>query len=147
MKLNLKAFTFKILIIGFFLGLTSSFKTNDQISKEKAIKLAEKFIVENGYTSLSGDKSKLSYELFDGENNVDNILKSRHNSLNPKAFCISEDTDRWNVGFLSSSVDKTKLNSAQRKSNLKGRAVIVMKSGNDIRLAHKDPLFSYFEKL
>lgn len=147
MKLNLKVFTFKILIVVFFLGLTSSFKTNDQISKEKAIKLAEKFIAENGYTSLRANKSKLSYELFDGENNVDNILKSRHNSLNPKAFCISEDTDRWNVGFLSSSVDKTKLNSAQRKSNLKGRAVIVMKNGNDIRIAHKDPLFSYFEKL
>ncbi|SDH80720.1 hypothetical protein SAMN04488062_11517 [Flavobacterium omnivorum] len=147
MKINLKFFTFKILILTLFLGLTSGFKTSDQLSKEQAIKLAEKFIVDNGYTSLPGDKSKLSYELFDSENNVDNILKGRHNSLNPKAFCISEDTDRWNVGFLSSSVDKTKLNSSQRKSNLKGRAVIVMKSGNEIRIAHKEPLFSYFEKL
>ena len=147
LKINLKIFTFKILILSLFLGVTSGFKSSDQLSKEEAIKLAEKFIVDNGYTSLPSDKSKLSYELFDSENNVDYILKGTRNSLNPKAFCISEDTDRWNVGFLSSSVDKSKLNSSQRNSNLKGRAVIVMKSGNEIRIAHKEPLFSYFEKL
>ena len=71
MKINLKIFTFKILILSLFLGVTSGFKSSDQLSKEEAIKLAEKFIVDNGYTSLPSDKSKLSYELFDSENNVD----------------------------------------------------------------------------
>ena len=85
--------------------------------------------------------------MFESENNIDKILNSTQNSLNPKAFCISEDNDRWKDGFLSSSIDETKLNPSLRKPNLKGRAVIVMKSGNEIRIAHKEPLFSYFAKL
>ena len=129
-------------------GLTSAFQTNNPLTKVQAVKLAEKFIIDNGYTDLPADKSKLSYELFDQyENNVDSILKRRHNTLQPKAFCISEDKDRWDVGFLSVGVELSKLDSLQRQTNLSGRAVIVMKDGKEIRIAHKDPLFSYFKKL
>ena len=137
-------------IISFALvwGLTYAFQTNDRMTKEHAVKLAEQFIIDNGYTNLPADKSKLSYELFDQyENNVDSILKRRHNTLQPKAFCISEDKDRWDVGFLSTSINLSKLDSIQRQSNLSGRAVIVMKNGKEIRIAHKDPCFSYFIKL
>jgi hypothetical protein len=127
-------------------GLTSC-QTKDPM-KEQAIKLAEQFIIDNGYTSLPADKSKLSYELFDQlENNVDSILKRRHNTLQSKAFCISENKDRWNVGFLSTEVNLSKLDSKQRQTDLPGRAVIVMKDGKEIRIAHKDPLFSRFIKL
>ena len=148
MKSTHKIFTLTILSVALVLGLTSAFKTNDQMTKEQAVKLAEQFIIDNGYTNFPADKSKLSYELFDQyENNVDSILKRRHNTLQPKAFCISEDKDRWDVGFLSTGVDLSKLDSAQRQTNLSGRAVIVMKDGKEIRIAHKDPLFSYFIKL
>lgn len=148
MKRTYKIFTLIILSVALVWGLTSAFQTNGQMAKEKAVKLAEQFIIDNGYTNLPADKSKLSYELFDHyENNVDSILKQRHNTLQKKAFCISEDKDRWDVGFLSTSVDLSKLNSIQRQTNLSGRAVIVMKNGKEIRIAHKDPLFSYFIKL
>ena len=129
------------------LGLTFAFRTNDSLSKEKAIKLAEQFIIDNGYTNLSADKSKINYELFESENNVDDILKKRHNTLQPKAFCISERKDRWDVGFISVGVDLVKLDSMQRQADLSGRAVIVMKHRKEIRIAHKDPLFSHFKKL
>ncbi len=148
MKSTHKIFTLTILSVALVLGLTSAFQTNDQMTKEQAVKLAEQFIIDNGYTNFPADKSKLSYELFDQyENNVDSILKRRHNTLQPKAFCISEDKDRWDVGFLSTGVDLSKLDSAQRQTNLSGRAVIVMKDGKEIIIAHKDPLFSYFIKL
>lgn len=112
------------------------------------MKLAEQFIIDNGYSQLPADKSKLSYELFDQfENNVDSLLKTRYNTLHTKAFCIGEGQDRWDVGFLSTSVDLNKLDSAQRETNLSGRAVIVMKDGKEIRIAHKEPLFSSFIKL
>jgi hypothetical protein len=82
--------------------LTSAFQTSVSLTKVQAIKLAEQFIIDNGYTNAPANKSKLSYELFDQlENNVDRILKQRHNTLQPKAFCINEDKDRWNIGFLS----------------------------------------------
>lgn len=148
MKNIYKIFSLTILSLVLVWGLTSAFQTTDQMTKEQAVKLAEQFIIDNGYTNLPADKSKLSYELFDQyENNVDSILKRRHNTLQPKAFCISEDKDRWDVGFLSTGVDLSKLDSIQRQTNLSGRAVIVMKDGKEIRIAHKDPLFSYFIKL
>lgn len=148
MKSIIKISTLTILTIVLVWGLTSAFRPNDQLTKEQAVKLAEQFIIDNGYTNLPADKSKLSYELFDQyENNVDSILKHRRNTLQAKAFCISEDKDRWDVGFLSICVDLSKLDSIQRQTNLSGRAVIVMKDGTEIRIAHKDPIFSYFIKL
>ena len=144
----LKTSTLKIISIGLAWGLILAFHTNDSLTKEQAIKRAEQFVIDNGYTNLPPDKSKLSYELFDQyENNVDSILKRRHNTLQPKAFCISEDKDGWHVGFLSVIVDLSKLDSLLRQTNLSGRAVIVMKNGKEIKIAHKDPLFSYFKKL
>lgn len=148
MKRTYKIFTLTILSVALVWGLASAFKPNDQMTKEQAIKLAEQFVIDNGYTSLPADKSKLSYELFDNyDNNVDSILKRRHNTLQQKAFCISEDKDRWDVGFLSTSVDLNKLDSIQRQTNLSGRAVIVMKDGKEIRIAHKEPRFSFFKKI
>lgn len=148
MKSLYKIFTLTILSVALFWGQSSTYKTNYQITKEQAIKLAEEFILVNGYTSLPADKSKLSYELFDRyDNNVDSILKRRHNTLQQKAFCISENNDRWDIGFLSSSVDINKIDSIQLQTNLSGRAVIVMKDGKEIRIAHKESLFSHFKKL
>lgn len=148
MKSIIKISTLTILTIVLVWGLTSAFRPNDQLTKEQAVKLAEQFIIDNGYTNLPADKSKLSYDLFDQyENNVDSILKHRRNNLQAKAFCISEDKYRWDVGFLSIGVDLSKLDSIQRQTNLSGRAVIVMKDGTEIRIAHKDPIFSYFIKL
>jgi hypothetical protein len=74
--------------------LASIFQTNNLLTKEQAVKLAEQFLVENEYTNLPGDKSKLKFELLDKLNNtVDNTLWRRHNTLQPTAFCISEDND------------------------------------------------------
>lgn len=100
MKSVFKIFMLTILSVAVVWGLTSSFQTNGRLTKEQAVGFAEQFIIDNGYTNLAADKSKLNYELFDQyENNVDSILKRRHNTLQPKAFCISEDNDRWDVGF------------------------------------------------
>ena len=148
MKNIIKIFTLIFIVVAFVWGLTSVFLTNGSLTQEQAIKLAEKFIIDNGYSSLPGDKSKISYELFDRyENNVDSIFRQRHNSLNPKAFCIYENKDSWDIGFLSSSYDLSKLDYNLRQTDLSGRAVIVMKDSKKIRIAHKDPRFSYFKKL
>lgn len=150
MKRIVKIFTLTTISIGIFLTLASSIQTRNALTKYQAIGLAEQFIVDNGYTNLPADKSKLSFELFDqlgNKNNIDSILKWRHNTLQLKAFCIGEDNDSWDIGFLSTKIDISKLDSVQRKSNLPGRAVIVMKDGKEIRMAHKDPLFSTWEKI
>jgi hypothetical protein len=143
-----KTSLFSIIILGLFWGLTSSFQRTSKLTKKQAIELAEQFIIDNGYTTQPANKSELNKELFDRyESNIDSILIRRSNTLHRKAFCISENEDRWGVGFLSTNIDINKLDSIKRQTNLPGRAVIVMKDGKKIRIAHKEPLFSYFEKL
>ena len=142
----IKTSLFTIIVFGIIWVFTSSFQMTNELTKEQAIELAEKFIIDNGYTNLPANKTKLNYELLD-ENDVDKLIARRKNTLHKKAFCISENEERWDVGFLSTSVDLKNLDSEKRKSDLSGRAVIVMKNGKEIRIAHKEPLFSYFEKL
>jgi hypothetical protein len=116
----LKIRTRSLVLLALFGCLTSSFQANNSVIQEQAIKLAEQCVVDNGYTLLPTDKSKVSYELFDlDDDGVDNILKRRYNSLQPKAFCVSESDDRWDVGFLSTKVDASGLSSSQRQSDLR----------------------------
>ncbi len=141
-----------VLFQGFFLlsiwiGVTS-FQNTITISEVTAIKLAEQFIADNGYTLKPAKRKKLSYELWDRyENSTESLLKRRHNSYYDKAFCISENDSTWYIGFLSTSVDLSLLDTVQRQSNLPGRFVEVAKCGSGIELAHKTPLFSRARKL
>lgn len=146
MKSILNSSSLTILAFLLILVLISAFRTNEPLMKEQAIQRAEQFVRDNGYTNLPGDKSKMSFELMD-DGDQDKVMKRRENTLQSKAFCISEDKDSWDIGLLSSEVDITKLDSEQLQSNLSGRAVVVMKNSNEVRMAHKDPLFSHFEKL
>lgn len=127
--------------------LFASFRSLNIITKEKAIEVAENFIRINGYTAAPAVKSQLSYELSDQFYSVDALLKHRYNSLHEKAFCIAKYRNQWYVGFLSSTVKPDELDSIQRKSDLPGRAVIVPADGKEVRMAHKEPMFSLFDKL
>lgn len=129
-------------------GLSAACQIQVQLTREQAVRKAEHFIVDNGYTDAPANRSKLAYELFDQyEHDIDSILVPRRNTLQRKAFCISEDSVSWLVGFLSRDVDVRSLDSAQKLTDLSGRAVIVKKDGSDVRIAHKEPRFSVFEKL
>lgn len=133
---------------GLILILSIACDKHKILSQEEAIKLAEQFIRDNGYSSFPADTSKLSYELFDGlEKDIEILLKSRHNTLQIKAFCIAGNEEQWHIGFLSADIKLLELDSIQRQSDLSGRAVIVNKHGTEIRIAHKTPSFSYFKKL
>lgn len=137
-----------------FMLLLGSFswkmKTAAKITQDEAIRLAEAFVKRNGYTAAPADTSeyKLTFELFDRyEKNTAAVLNKRHNSLNPKAFCITYTDNQWNVGFLAATIHAEQLDSFEQNSNLPGRAVIVSDDGKEISMAHKDPLFSQFKKL
>jgi hypothetical protein len=120
------------------------------IDEQEAIKLAEDFVKRNGYTKAPVDTLvyKLSYELFDQfENSIKSIVKKRHNTLQPKAFCILHSGDVWHIGFLRPSVKLNGLDSASKNADLPGRCVIVKDNGTEMRIEHKMPLFSHFRKL
>ena len=136
-----------ILIFGS--AITTSCQNTNPLTQQDAINKAEQYLIENGYTDKPADKTKIRYEFLydDHVNNVDSLLKRRYNTLHSKAFCISEEPDSWHIGFLSSTVDLSKLNEDQKNSDLPGRVVIIMKLDRKIKMAHKEPLFSYFKKL
>ena len=118
-----------------------------EIDLKEAVQLADNFVRINGYTLEPGDSTQLQYELFDhlNKHNSD-ILKSRHNTLQAHAFCYYEDENAWHIGYLLASV-KPNENGLEGPTNLPGRAVKVMKTGKEITMVHKDPLFSSFKKL
>lgn len=133
-----------LLITGIIFQSFSIKQTEKEITQSEAIKLAEEFIIENGYTSEKPNESKMKFEMF--ESDIKKVIKERHNTLQKKAFCISKDKE-WNIGFLSTNVKLKKLTTEQKNGDLDGRAVKVSFDGKKINIAHKDPLFSYFTKL
>lgn len=137
------------LLIGFIAVSSAAMVQFDKnLNQTQAIRVAEDFVRSNGYTSALADKAQLKYELLDRyEKSIDAILKQRRNTLHPTAFCVSEEAERWNIGFLSTEVNIAKLDQAQRQTDLSGRAVIVSKDGRKAWMTHKDPLFSHFIKL
>ena len=131
--------------------LTSTFfqysLTIKKIDRQQAIKLAKDFIRRNGYTTALADTSryKLSYEFVD-DFSTHTILERRHNTLWPQASYIARFENGWHIGFLSVSVQQDKLNSKNENSDLPGRSVSVNDDGS-IKIDHRTPLFSKFEKL
>lgn len=79
-------------------------KTRSRLIKEtEAISLAEDFIVKNGYTQLPAtEKSKLTAELYDKLITFEQVMKLRHNSLNPKAYGLIKKrrtSQGWTIVF------------------------------------------------
>ena len=134
-----------LIIIGVLLQSFSIKQTETEISQNEAIKLAEQFIKDNGYTSENPDKSKINLEMFDLE--INETLKNRHNSLQKKTFCFSKKNGEWHIGFLSTNVNLKKITAEQKNSDLAGRAIKVSFDGKEISIVHKDPRFSFFTKL
>jgi hypothetical protein len=118
------------------------------MTKEEAIHKAELFIKRNGYTIAPIDTSvnKLNLELLDNSD-IEQIKKSRHNTLQSNAFCFNYGNNTWTIGFLSTTINSNKLSEVEKNSNLLGRVVIINEKTGEIRIAHKDPLFSKFNKL
>ncbi|MBC7930254.1 MAG: hypothetical protein H7Z38_06750 [Rubrivivax sp.] len=54
----------------------------------KAVRIAEQFIARNGYTDLPPEMINLAYENIEWEDSIDEMLKSRHNTLERKAYGI-----------------------------------------------------------
>ena len=133
-----------LLITGVIFQSFSIKQTEKEINQSEAIRLAEEFIIENGYTSEKPNESKMKFEMF--ERDIKKVIKERHNTLQKKAFCISK-YGEWHIGFLSTNVKLKKLTAKQKNSDLEGRAVKVSFDGKKISIAHKDPRFSFFTKL
>jgi hypothetical protein len=116
------------------------------VGEQDALRIAEEFIAQNGYTDLPPmeDKSKLSYESIEGGSRPDEVLKYRHNMLQPKAYGFIRGgryEDGWTIVFQYQK-DNLTLRSTKEDYDdyirLYGRAVTMDSRGTNIRVEHED---------
>lgn len=100
------------------------------ISEEEAIRKAEEFIALNGYTDFppTEDSLKITLESIEWTSNYNELLKSRYDTLERKAFGILKTSNEWIVVFR---YKKDTEHSA-------GRAVTMSLSGSKLRVEHQD---------
>jgi hypothetical protein len=108
-----------------------------------AIRLAEQFIIENGYTDLPAmkDKTKLSHESID-YSDPDERLKLRFNSLERKAYGIGKVDLRensWTIVFrYNAKNNRNGRTDYDQYVKTVGRALTMKADGSDIRMTHQD---------
>ena len=103
--------------------------------EQKAVRLAEEFVARNGYTDLPADRGNLSHESIEWESNVEEMLRSRRDSLERKAYGVvypgKWDKSGWMVAFRHGRRFGNELDRV-------GRAVTMDENFENLRVEHKD---------
>ena len=140
-QLNLNSFIASILLL--FLATVGSQAQNQKLSEEGAIRLAEQFIVQNGYTDLPPERSKLAYETIEWASNIDEMLIRRHDTLERKAYGVVRGrkggAPGWTVVFRYRHPSTSQM-------SRNGRAVTMNLDGRDIRVEHVDFILKHVER-
>lgn len=110
------------------------------LTKEQSVVLAEKFILENGYTDAPAGalKETLDNESIEWVASRDGLLKERFNSLGKKAIGAKSGRKNQNKGW---SVAFDYVNTQYQASC---RVVTMNLDGSDIRLEHVDGSREFF---
>ncbi|MDC6367170.1 MULTISPECIES: hypothetical protein [Flavobacteriaceae] len=90
-------------IFAILLVMFVSCSTN-KISEEQAIRIAEKFIVQNGYTNseIKIDTNQIAADFGETQMSKDRILELRYNTLEPHVSFKSKKMGKWTFGFRNS---------------------------------------------
>jgi hypothetical protein len=136
--LNQKRFLATIFLV--FLIATVSQAQKRRLTEAEAIKLAEQFIAQNGYSDLPPNKTKIAYETIEWESNAHQMLKERHDTLQRKAYGVvrgrKAESAGWTVVFRYK-------HPADREERSLGRAVTMNLDGSDTRVEHVDFILKY----
>ena len=124
-----------------------------KISGAEAVRLAECFVIANGYTALPPmeDKSKLSYESWADSPPAEEALERRHDTIESKAYGVMyEEKYGWSVVFrYNLRNEKFKRFNPEFLEHLKnvGRAVTMDSNGGKMRVEHEDFELSKFQRV
>lgn len=127
----------------------------------KAVRLAEEFIARNGYTDLPPDKTAISHETVEFAANLEQLLKSRRDTLERKAYGLCYrgrlgTKGGWTIVFRAKNIsdDYYKMVSrlagkpVTRESFPIGRCVTMDANFKNLLVEHKDfPLKNVDKKL
>lgn len=127
---------------------TTQAKQNPSENDEaKAIRLAEEFIKRNGYTEAPAEKDKIKFESSEISEDVEKILQSRHNTLEPKAYGISYHTKSgkgWTVVFKYNEEYMKTVTEMDLKD--RGKALTMDENFENLEMQYKDFFLEYAEK-
>lgn len=121
----------------------SSSPSKNKISESEAVRLAEHFVIKNGYTAFAPmeDKSKIKKEWTD-DVSIEKTLKFRYDTIISKAYGVKNEGERgWSVvfryNFRNPSIAR---HSTKRLEHLKtvGRVVIMDSDGKKPAIEHED---------
>ena len=122
------------------LSLSMTVYAND-LTKNEAIKMAELFILQNGYTNAPANeiKKELNIETIEFANDREDLLQHRFNTLKRKAIGIrkgrkSEEVAGWSVAF----------DYVDAKSKDHCRVVTMDPDGSNMGVEHVMGIRSYF---
>ena len=128
-----------VIVFGLLLVAATVQGADASLSKQEAIRTAEVFVSENGYTDASSSaiKEELDYESIEWSHNRDELLKSRFNTLSGKAIGVKQGApgngSAWSVAF-----------DYVGDHNDVCRVVTMLDDGSGIKIQHQDGIRSYF---
>ncbi len=120
-----------------------------KISGTEAVRLAECFVVANGYTALPPmeDKSKLSYESWRDSPPAEEALERRHDTIESKAYGVMyKEKYGWSVVFRYNLRNEEFKDFVPELKNV-GRVVRMDSNGGNMRVEHQDFELSQFQRV
>lgn len=126
----------QLLLIVLVVGIAAAQQpAGKEISEEEAVRAAEQFVKDNGYTDEPvKDPKNFAPELLDKLVTPETVLKVRRNSLEKKAYGVAKrkrgGLPGWSVIFKRISCDYC--------DPKKGRAVVMDLDGSKIKMDHID---------
>jgi len=124
----------------------------EELPEAKAVRIAEEFVAQNGYTDLPADKDKIAHETVEFSRNLDELLKFRANTLERKAYGIlykatgtKMGKKGWTVVFREKNISDDFYKSISRETGKKitrenyliGRAVTMDANFENLLVEHK----------
>ncbi len=111
-------------------------------AEEKAVRRAEEFIRQNGYTTAPADRENLAHENVEFYDSIDDLLKERYNTLETKADGVSPQgkgsRKGWTVVFRYSERIRRELEKSSQNARPTGRAVTMDENFQNLRVEHED---------
>jgi len=117
----------RLIILCFVISILISCGTS-RLTENEAIRLAEKYVAEQGYTDkkIQIDTAKIEPDIVEQVMLPSGILQMRYNTLKPKAVFNSKGQRKWTVGFQNTR-DSTRF-----------RIVRIYRNGKRIEMEHQD---------
>ena len=128
----------KINLIYIFLFFISCASTHN-LTKVKAMEIAENFIMEQGYSDkkLDLNKTKIDSDILDQYQEPEKIIELRHNLLNSKAVYSKKLESGWIIEFEYKQTETSVLSQKTRE----GKGILISENGKKINMFHENILF------